>query len=25
VRPDGLITRDSLPRLSFKHWRARHG
>ena len=24
VRPDGLITRDSLPRLSFKHWRARH-
>jgi len=24
VRPDGLITRDSLPRLSFKQWRARH-
>jgi len=24
VRPDGLITRDSLPRLSFKRWRARH-
>ena len=24
VRPDGLITRDSLARLSFKRWRARH-
>jgi ABC-type branched-subunit amino acid transport system permease subunit len=24
VRPDGLITRDSLPRLSFKRWKARH-
>ena len=24
VRPDGLITRNSLPRLSFKRWRARH-
>jgi ABC-type branched-subunit amino acid transport system permease subunit len=24
VRPDGLITRDSLPRLSFKRSRPRH-
>ena len=24
VRPDGLITRDSLRRLSFGRWKARH-
>ena len=24
VRPDGLITRDSIPRISLKRWRARH-
>jgi branched-chain amino acid transport system permease protein len=24
VRPDGLITRDSIPRISFKRWRARY-
>jgi branched-chain amino acid transport system permease protein len=24
VRPDGLLTRDSIPRLSLKRWRARH-
>ena len=24
VRPDGLITRDSIPRISLKQWRARH-
>jgi len=24
VRPDGLITRDSIPRISPKRWRASH-
>lgn len=24
VRPDGLITRDSIPRISFERWRLRH-
>lgn len=24
ARPDGLITRDSIPRISLKRWRARH-
>jgi branched-chain amino acid transport system permease protein len=24
VRPDGLLTRDSIPRLPFARWKARH-
>ncbi len=24
VRPDGLITRDSIPRISFRRWKGRH-
>jgi hypothetical protein len=24
VRPDGLIARDSIPRISLKRWKARH-